>query len=55
MTTVMKKLLINSKSVNEGECFSSSIHMTILNGDVVFRDGVSIEEPKGRRLEFKKL
>ena len=39
----------------EEECFSSSIHMTILNGDVVFREGVSTEEPKGRRFEFKKL
>jgi len=39
----------------EGERFSSSIHMTILNGDVVFREGVSTDEPKGRRLEFKKL
>ena len=39
----------------EGERFSSSIHMTILNGDVVFREGVSTEEPKGRRLESKKL
>ena len=39
----------------EEECFSSSIHMTILNGDVVFREGVPTEELKGRRLEFKKL
>jgi len=37
----------------EGERFASSIHMTVLNGDVVFREGVMTDEPRGRRLEFR--
>lgn len=37
----------------EGERFRSSIHMTILNGDIVFREGVITDEPRGRRLEFR--
>ena len=36
----------------EGERFSSSIYLTILNGDIVFRDGVVKDEPLGRRLDF---
>ena len=36
----------------EGERFSSSIYLTFLNGDIVFRDGVVEDEPLGRRLEF---
>jgi len=37
----------------EGERFSSSIHMTILNGEVVFREGVITDTPGGRRLSFQ--
>ena len=37
----------------EGERFASSIHMTVLNGDIVFREGVMTDEPRGRRLEFR--
>ena len=36
----------------EGERFSSTIHMTILNGNVVFRDGRPAEQPHGRALRF---
>ena len=36
----------------EGERFSSSIYLTILNGDIVFHDGVVKDEPLGRRLDF---
>ena len=36
----------------EGERFSSTIHMTILNGTVVFRDGRAAEQPHGRPLHF---
>ena len=37
----------------EGQRFSSSVHMTMLNGEVVFRDGQLAERPLGRRLEFE--
>ncbi len=36
----------------EGETFSSSIEMTILNGKIVFQDGVVVDEPSGQLLEF---
>ena len=36
----------------EGERFRSSIHMTMLNGEVVFRDGRVASQPRGRHLEF---
>ncbi len=36
----------------EGLTFSSSIVATIVNGEVVFRDGLLRDEPQGRRLEF---
>ena len=36
----------------EGEHFSSSIYMTMLNGKVVFRDGLVASQPLGRHLEF---
>ncbi len=36
----------------EGVTFSSSIVVTVVNGDVVFRDGVVFDEPRGRALEF---
>ena len=36
----------------EGERFSSSIHMTMLNGEVVFRGGRVASQPLGRHLEF---
>ena len=36
----------------EGESFSSSIHMTILNGDIVFRSGEVMERPSGQPLAF---
>ena len=37
----------------EGQRFSSSVHMTMLNGEVVFRDGRLEEQPRGRRLVFE--
>ena len=37
----------------EGQRFNSSVHMTMLNGEVVFRDGRLAERPLGRRLEFE--
>lgn len=36
----------------EGETFSSSIEMTILNGEIVFQDGMVVEKPFGQVLEF---
>ncbi len=36
----------------EGERFSTSVHMTILNGNVVFRRGRVAEQPLGRPLDF---
>lgn len=36
----------------EGERFGSSVRMTVLNGDIVHREGVTTDEPRGRRLEF---
>jgi dihydroorotase len=36
----------------EGLTFSSSIVATVLNGEVVFRDGLVRDEPHGRRLKF---
>ena len=36
----------------EGVTFSSSIVVTVVNGEVVFRDGVVVDEPRGRALEF---
>ena len=36
----------------EGERFSSSIHMTMLNGEVVFQGGRVASQPFGRHLEF---
>lgn len=39
----------------EGQRFSSSVHMTMLNGEVAFRDGRLAERPLGRRLEFEEL
>jgi dihydroorotase len=36
----------------EGLTFSSSIVVTVLNGEVVFRDGLVRDEPHGRRLKF---
>ena len=40
-------------SALEGQRFSSSIYMTMLNGEVVFRDGRLAEQPRGRQLEFE--
>ena len=37
----------------EGERFSSSIHMTMINGEAVFRDGRLAPQPRGRQLEFE--
>ena len=37
----------------EGVRFNSSVHLTMLNGKVVFRDGRLAVQPLGRRLEFK--
>lgn len=37
----------------EGQRFSTSVHMTMLNGEAVFRDGRFSERPLGRRLEFE--
>ncbi len=36
----------------EGVTFSSSIVVTVVNGAVVFKDGVILDEPRGRALEF---
>lgn len=36
----------------EGVTFSSSIVATVVNGAVVFKDGVILDEPRGRALEF---
>ena len=36
----------------EGETFSSSIEMTILNGKIVFQNGKVADEPSGKILEF---
>ena len=36
----------------EGERFRSSVHMTILNGNVTFRDGRTTQQPFGRPLDF---
>ncbi len=36
----------------EGERFSSSVYLTILNGEIVFRDGSVTGEPGGQPLEF---
>ena len=36
----------------EGERFSSSVHMTMLNGEVVFRNGRLADQPLGRHLDF---
>ena len=36
----------------EGQRFSSSVHMTMLNGEVVFRDRRLAEQPRGQRMEF---
>lgn len=36
----------------EGETFSSNIEMTILNGEIVFQDGMVVEKPFGQVLEF---
>ena len=37
----------------EGKRFGSSIYMTMLNGEVVFRDGRLADQPLGRQLEFE--
>ena len=37
----------------EGERFSSSIHITLLNGEVVYRDGCPTNKPSGQPLIFK--
>ena len=39
-------------SALEGERFSSSIHMTMLNGQVVYRDGRVADQPRGRPLDL---
>ena len=36
----------------EGQCFSSRIYMTMLNGELVFQDGRVASRPSGRHLEF---
>ena len=36
----------------EGERFSSSIHLTMLNGEVVVRDDRVASQPRGRHLQF---
>lgn len=36
----------------EGESFNSSIHMTMLNGEVVFRNGWITDTPSGKPLDF---
>jgi dihydroorotase len=36
----------------EGKTFSSSIHMTMLNGDIVFRSGEVVEKPNGQPIAF---
>ena len=36
----------------EGERFSSSVYMTIVNGEIAFHEGVVNDEPLGRRLQF---
>jgi len=36
----------------EGESFGSSIHMTMLNGEVVFRNGWITDTPSGKPLDF---
>ena len=37
----------------EGESFGSSIHMTMLNGEVVFRNGWITDTPSGKPLDFR--
>ena len=38
----------------EGETFSSSIEITILNGGIVFQNGEVVDKPQGRILEFNR-
>ena len=38
----------------EGQRFSSSVHMTMLNGEAVFRERQVAQQPRGRQLEFEK-
>ncbi|MFL2546394.1 MAG: dihydroorotase [Candidatus Rariloculaceae bacterium] len=38
----------------EGETLDSAVTTTILNGQMVFRDGEVLEEPQGRPLEFER-
>jgi dihydroorotase len=37
----------------EGERFGSSVHMTVLNGDIAYREGVVTDEPRGQPLAFR--